>query len=59
MTIRQITAMMHRAEKLIAFYNRRYNFDIDAAKPAEQVEWRSALARWDAMKIQRDNMLAA
>ena len=50
----QITAAMHRAEKRIAYFNAKFSYDIANAPAKAAQEWRSALARWDVMKVARD-----
>lgn len=58
-TIKDITRMMISTEKLINFYNKKYNFEIENASAKEQREYKSALERWDFMKSKRDQLKAA
>ena len=55
-TLEMVTAMMHRAEKLIAYYNNKYNYDMELAPINERAEWNSALELWDVAKANRDKL---
>ncbi len=57
-TLNGLTAMMHQAEKLIAYFNCKYDFDMDKASASERAEWQSTIERWDIMKMHRDTMKA-
>ena len=50
-TLKSITAMMRRAEKLISFFNNKYDYDQSLATDKEKTEWNSAISRHDIMKI--------
>jgi hypothetical protein len=56
---KQITGMMVRWEKLIAFYNKRDNFQTETiGTEKEQKEYKSALATWDTLKAKRNALTA-
>jgi len=55
-TPKMLTDMMHRAEKLISYFNETYAYDINLATAHEQIEWESTLNRWDIMKSHRDTL---
>ena len=42
-TLKNVTAMMNRYEKLIAYFNNKYEYNIENASEKEAKEWRSAL----------------
>jgi hypothetical protein len=54
-TLRQITGMMNRLEKVIAWYNKKYNFQV----PATEKQYHSAINVWDQLKVKRDILKAA
>ncbi len=49
---------MNRLEKLIAFYNNKYQFDISKGSINEQKEYNLAVKMWDAFKVKRDQLKA-
>lgn len=49
-SLKTLTGMMNRLENLIAWYNRKYNFDV----PASEKKYHSALNTWDMLKTKRD-----
>ncbi len=55
-TLKDVTRMMNNIEKILAFYNKKYNFDMDKAKPKEQKEFKCLTERWDFMKVKRDEL---
>lgn len=55
-TLKNVTAMMNRYEKLIAYFNNKYEYNIENASEKEAKEWRSALNVWDRAKITRDTL---
>lgn len=55
-TAKQITSLMLKNEKIISWYNRKYNFDMSSASPKEVKEYESKLAQWDFMKQKRDSL---
>lgn len=54
-SLKQITGIMNRYEKLINWYNKKYNFDV----PANIKEYHSALNIWDQLKTKRDQLKTA
>ena len=57
-TFRQITAQMHKQEQIIAFYNHKYNYDIDLASEKEKKHFDNTYDFWYRLKTIRDNMKA-
>lgn len=53
-TLKQVTATMIRYEKLISWYNRKYNYDV----PTTCKDYHSALIVWDQLKVKRDQLKA-
>lgn len=54
-TVKKLTSMMRREERLINYYNTKYEYQIEEeASPKEQAEYQGALNRWDAAKQHRD-----
>ena len=53
-TLKQITGMMLRYEKLIAWYNKKYNFKV----PEKHKDYYSALSIWDTLKDKRNELKA-
>ena len=57
-TITVITRAMHRLEKIISYYNKKYDYDLNNAANKERAEYNSAIVRWDVMKAHRDILKA-
>lgn len=55
LTLKSITSSMLRFEKVINWYNKKYNFEV----PATQKQYFMALNCWDALKSARDILKAA
>jgi hypothetical protein len=55
-TKKEITRIMRSYEKVIGFYNSKYNFDISNGTEKEQKEYNSALNIWDQLKAKRDSL---
>lgn len=55
-TQKEITRMMRNIEKVINWYNKKYNFAIETASQKEQNEYNALLQRWDFMKAKRDEL---
>jgi len=53
-TLKTITLLMAQTERLISWYNKKYNFDMSLASAKEVKEYESALQRWDNLKSKRD-----
>lgn len=53
-TLKDITSAMRRAEKLISFFNHKYDYNMALASDSDKKQWRMALGRWDTFKIHRD-----
>ena len=53
-TLKKMTAMMIRWEKLINWYNKKYNFEV----PANEKQYHMALNIWDTLKANRDLLKA-
>lgn len=47
---------MNNLEKIIHFFNRKYNFEIEKAPKNEQKAYSNLLARWDNLKVKRDRL---
>ena len=59
MTRIQITSSMIRFEKLINFYNRKYNFDTETlGTEKEKKDYSMSIKLWDALKRKRDSINA-
>lgn len=58
-TIKDITRMMRTYERIVSFYNNKYQFDISKAPAKDQKKYSSALNSWDFMKSKRDQLKAA
>ena len=58
-TLKDVTRMMINIEKLINWYNKKYNFEIEKASEKEQKEYSDLMSRWDFMKAKRDQLIAA
>jgi hypothetical protein len=52
--ISEITAKMHQLEKLIQYFNKKYDYEIEEATKKDKSEWNLALELWDTMKRKRD-----
>jgi len=57
-TVKQIESLMFKTEKLINWYNKKYNFDMSLASAKEVKEYESALKSWDNLKTKRDQLKA-
>lgn len=57
-TVKEITRMMKSYERVITWYNKKYNFNISLASPKEQKEYNSILNIWDSLKAKRDLLTA-
>lgn len=57
-TVKDIERMMFKTEKLINWYNKKYNFDMSLASAKEVKEYESALKNWDFMKAKIDQLKA-
>jgi hypothetical protein len=55
-TFSQITSLMNKYEKIIMWYNRKYNFDMSLAKPKEQKEYASIQSAWEFARTKRDEL---
>jgi hypothetical protein len=49
-----IATTMRAYEKVIMFYNIKYNYDITNGTVKEQKEYNSALNIWDQLKVKYD-----
>lgn len=58
-TFKQITFLMNKYEKIIMWYNRKYNFEISKGTPKEQKEYASMQNAWEIARSKRDQMKAA
>ena len=58
LTLAQVTSAMLRTEKLINWYNTKYNFDMTKATQKQQREYRTCLTMWDTFKSYRDSLKA-
>jgi hypothetical protein len=58
-TFSQITSLMNKYEKIIMWYNRKYNFDMSLAKPKEQKEYEAMQRSWEFARTKRDQLKAA
>jgi hypothetical protein len=56
LTLKSVTATMLRQEKIINFYNRKYNFKIETAPKQCQRAYNVSLAIWDTYKPLRDEL---
>lgn len=56
LTMKSVTATMLRQEKIINFYNRKYNFEIEKAPKQCQRAYKCSIAIWDAFKPLRDEL---
>jgi hypothetical protein len=56
-TLKDVTRIMHKIEKIISFYNRKYNFKIENATDKERREYESLLKQWDVLKSKRDSLI--
>jgi hypothetical protein len=54
--LKKITSFMLKDEKIINWYNKKYNFDITTAPVKDQKEYAARLASWDMWKSKRDNL---
>lgn len=57
-TLKKVTSIMNRYEKLISYFNKKYGHNIDNASEKDAKEWRSALSVWDIAKARRDTLKA-
>ena len=53
-TLQDITRLMIKTEKLINWYNKKYNFEMRSASEKEVKEYESAIQNWDFLKTKRD-----
>jgi hypothetical protein len=53
-TLKDITRLMNKTEKLINWYNKKYNFQMENASAKEVKEYEGAIQRWDFLKAKRD-----
>jgi U3 small nucleolar ribonucleoprotein component len=58
-TFNQMTSLMNKAEKIIMWYNRKYNFDMSLAKAKEQKEYSNMQELWERVRTQRDSLKTA
>lgn len=54
--IENLSIVMRNLEKIILFFNRKYDFDISQAEKTEQKAYRNLLARWDHMNFKRNQL---
>lgn len=52
----EITRIMNSFEKMINWYNKKYNFDISKAPAKQQKEYNMYLRLWDELKAKRDGL---
>ncbi len=55
-TLKDITRMMSNLEKVINWFNKKYNFEMELATDKEQKKYNSALSNWDFLKVKRDEL---
>lgn len=55
-TLNDLTRMMRNIEKIINWYNKKYNFQMNQASAKEQKEYNCLLERWDFLKAKRDSL---
>lgn len=55
--IKEIERIMKKYEKIIMFYNRKYNYDITLGTKKEEKQYLSALNIWDQLKSKRDSLV--
>jgi hypothetical protein len=53
-TLKQVTGIMKTYERIINWYNKKYNFEV----PANEKQYHSALQIWDTLKAKRDLLTA-
>lgn len=57
--LRSITTTMRAYERVINFYNRKYNYEMEQAKPKEIKQYEASIRIWDFLKAKRDQIKAA
>lgn len=53
-TLKELNRIINSFEKVINWYNKKYNFDIAKATHKEQKEYYSNINVWDTLKVKRD-----
>lgn len=54
--LKKITSFMLKDEKIISFFNKKYNFDMDNAPVKDQKDYEARLQSWDMWKEKRDQL---
>ena len=53
-TLKDITRLMIKTEKIINWYNKKYNFQMESASAKEIKQYEGAIKTWDFLKAKRD-----
>lgn len=59
LTVKGFTSVMRTHERIINFFNKKYDYDMDKATDKDRREWQRSLDTWDGLKVNRDTLKAA
>lgn len=58
-TLSKITSAMRSYERVINWYNRKYNYNMEAAPEKDRKDYEAKQSVWDYLKGKRDELKAA